>query len=440
MRRMPKRSARRRSGRPCGSWRSRVRQRRPQRSCSAPAICWCGSGPRSSTPCAATWPSSASSSPRGRRTLPTLAGLVEDSDAAAGGGPADPAMLIEDAARLDEQIAELDREIVRRAKEDETARRLMTIPGIGPVTATALLALAPPAATFRRGRDFAAWLGPDAAAAFDRRQGALGRNLEDGRANVAPPADHRSKRRRALGGPQRSGTAGRGSRGCWPQAADAGEGGARQQDGPHGLGAAGPRRGLPGSGRGRVSGSRSRGRRRRRKVRRRGMAQQSMRRDRENQVSDKRLERAGLTGPDPRIPYRPAAVNRRIRGRTHVSTRLRARLNPTIFLLRAGRPHMSAFMGWPAPPPPALGSGGNWKQRGASTMAIAVLGIDLDKNSCSVVGLDAERRVVLRRRVLRPTLVKLAAEVADLRRGDGGLLWRPPSGPCAGRTGAHRFG
>ena len=35
----------------------------------------------------------------------------------------------------------------------------MTIPGIGPVVATALVALAPEASTFRRGRDFAAWLG-----------------------------------------------------------------------------------------------------------------------------------------------------------------------------------------------------------------------------------------------------------------------------------------
>ena len=35
----------------------------------------------------------------------------------------------------------------------------MTIPGIGPITATAIAALAPPAETFRKGRDFAAWLG-----------------------------------------------------------------------------------------------------------------------------------------------------------------------------------------------------------------------------------------------------------------------------------------
>ena len=66
-------------------------------------------------------------------------------------------ILIDTLHRLNEQIALLDREIVQRAKADETAHRLM--PGIGPVTAVALTALAPPAQTFRRGRDFAAWVG-----------------------------------------------------------------------------------------------------------------------------------------------------------------------------------------------------------------------------------------------------------------------------------------
>ncbi len=60
---------------------------------------------------------------------------------------------------LDAQVDELDKEIGRRAREDEVCRRLMTIPGIGPITATAIAALAPVAETFRRGRDFAAWLG-----------------------------------------------------------------------------------------------------------------------------------------------------------------------------------------------------------------------------------------------------------------------------------------
>jgi transposase len=68
-------------------------------------------------------------------------------------------MLIETLHRLNEQIAGLDQEVARRAKENETARRLMTVPGVGPVTAVALAALAPPAETFKRGRDFAAWVG-----------------------------------------------------------------------------------------------------------------------------------------------------------------------------------------------------------------------------------------------------------------------------------------
>lgn len=68
-------------------------------------------------------------------------------------------LLVDNLRGLDNRVIELDREISRRAKADEVAQRLMTIPGIGPVTATALMALAPSAQTFRRGRDFAAWLG-----------------------------------------------------------------------------------------------------------------------------------------------------------------------------------------------------------------------------------------------------------------------------------------
>jgi transposase len=69
------------------------------------------------------------------------------------------AILVQELQALNERIIRLDREIARQAKENAVARRLMTIPGIGAVTAAALAALAPPAETFRRGRDFAAWLG-----------------------------------------------------------------------------------------------------------------------------------------------------------------------------------------------------------------------------------------------------------------------------------------
>ena len=60
---------------------------------------------------------------------------------------------------LNDRIGDLDKEIAWRACEDAIARRLMTIPGVGPITATAIRALAPPAETFAKGRDFAAWLG-----------------------------------------------------------------------------------------------------------------------------------------------------------------------------------------------------------------------------------------------------------------------------------------
>lgn len=68
-------------------------------------------------------------------------------------------ILVESLRLLEGKIARLDAEIARRAREDEDVRRLQTIPGIGPITATALIALAPNAAAFAKGRDFAAWLG-----------------------------------------------------------------------------------------------------------------------------------------------------------------------------------------------------------------------------------------------------------------------------------------
>jgi transposase len=98
--------------------------------------------------------------PQGPRHVPELIAIVED--------PASElptmarqtlALLVDNLRGLDNRITELDREISRRAKADVVARRLMTIPGIGAVTATALTALAPSAHTFKRGRDFAAWLG-----------------------------------------------------------------------------------------------------------------------------------------------------------------------------------------------------------------------------------------------------------------------------------------
>ncbi len=68
-------------------------------------------------------------------------------------------LLLEQVCVLNTKINGLEKELNARARQDEEAARLMTIPGVGPVTAMALQAFAPPMESFRRGRDFAAWLG-----------------------------------------------------------------------------------------------------------------------------------------------------------------------------------------------------------------------------------------------------------------------------------------
>jgi len=60
---------------------------------------------------------------------------------------------------LDKRVATLDVEFSEAAKADEGARRLLSIPGVGPLNATALVAAVGDAAAFARGRDLAAWLG-----------------------------------------------------------------------------------------------------------------------------------------------------------------------------------------------------------------------------------------------------------------------------------------
>ncbi len=67
--------------------------------------------------------------------------------------------LFADLKQLEGRIAEVTREIEAIAAGDEKARRLMTIPGIGPLGATALLAAAGNGQQFKKARDLAAWLG-----------------------------------------------------------------------------------------------------------------------------------------------------------------------------------------------------------------------------------------------------------------------------------------
>jgi len=62
-------------------------------------------------------------------------------------------------ASYSEKIAELERTLRTEAARSETTALLQTMPGIGPIGAMAIEAFAPPMQSFRRGRDFAAWLG-----------------------------------------------------------------------------------------------------------------------------------------------------------------------------------------------------------------------------------------------------------------------------------------
>ncbi len=100
--------------------------------------------------------------PQGRRKLEQcLAAMMQEE----GGLPLGVRMqtLVEDMraewCELDRRITALDQEFAARAKADDAARRLATIPGIGVLSATALVAAIGDGRTFARGRDLAAWLG-----------------------------------------------------------------------------------------------------------------------------------------------------------------------------------------------------------------------------------------------------------------------------------------
>lgn len=69
------------------------------------------------------------------------------------------AMLVAQLSIVKEQILENDRRIMASARETELGRRLMEIPGIGPLVASAIVATVPDPTVFRSGRDLSAWIG-----------------------------------------------------------------------------------------------------------------------------------------------------------------------------------------------------------------------------------------------------------------------------------------
>ena len=67
--------------------------------------------------------------------------------------------LYEDLKRLDARVQAYDQELKRVVETNKSAQKLMTLPGIGPITATALVGKIEDFSEFTKGSNFAAWLG-----------------------------------------------------------------------------------------------------------------------------------------------------------------------------------------------------------------------------------------------------------------------------------------
>ena len=102
-----------------------------------------------------------------------------------------PDLMREECYDLLEQIAEKAARIETKLEKLKgvaagtgTARQLQTMPGIGPVTALAIEAFAPNMEAFKRGRDFAAWLGPVPHQHSSGGKQRFGRVSKAGQANI----------------------------------------------------------------------------------------------------------------------------------------------------------------------------------------------------------------------------------------------------------------
>jgi len=97
--------------------------------------------------------------PKGIRKLDELMTLVEKEESIPKQAKQAITGLHDYCNDLSEGIATFEAEIVSHARSDENARRLATIPGIGPITASLIAATVVDISLFKTARQFAAWLG-----------------------------------------------------------------------------------------------------------------------------------------------------------------------------------------------------------------------------------------------------------------------------------------
>ena len=98
--------------------------------------------------------------PQGIGHLRRLQDVIEDESTELPGLARDICRdMLDQIAHLTAKIDSLKKKIDALAKEDATSRRLQTMPGVGPIGALAVETFAPSMEQFKRGRDFAAWLG-----------------------------------------------------------------------------------------------------------------------------------------------------------------------------------------------------------------------------------------------------------------------------------------
>jgi len=95
---------------------------------------------------------------------PRMIGLVTD--------------LVQDWRRLDERIAAVSAEIEALAEQDESCQRLMTVPGVGPIISSAVVAAIGNGAGFKQGRDFRRLAGARAEAGVDGGSHHPGQDLQ----------------------------------------------------------------------------------------------------------------------------------------------------------------------------------------------------------------------------------------------------------------------